>query len=293
MIDAEEGLTDQDKKIIAFAADKGLGIIFALNKWDLMPDMKNTFEASRDRLRFFFGQMAYAPVLPLSAKEGEGVDKLLNMVITVQAQLAKKVPTPDINKAAAEWVESTPPPANPRNRFRLRYACQISIAPQKFAFFITRPEFVPGSYVSYLRNKIREDFGLDKVPVLISLRESRAAGRDGAAARIQAARDAESVWDRRDRRAANEDDESSSSDRKAGEGAVSSSRIPSSGTEGRGRDSGSARRTDRPAKASRRPGQPDKAQSRRPGKPGSRESGTSGAHRPGASRKTGGSKRKG
>ncbi len=173
MIDAEEGLTDQDKKITAFAAERGRGVIFALNKWDRMPDLKNSFEASKDKLRYFFGQMAYAPVLPLSAKEGTGVDKLLNMVITIYAQLNKTIETSKVNKAAAYWLETTPPPVAPRTKFKLRYALQTGTNPQKFIFFVTKPEAVADSYVSFLRNKIRSEFSLDKVPVMLELRASR------------------------------------------------------------------------------------------------------------------------
>lgn len=172
MIDAEEGLTDQDKKICAFAAEKGKGIVFVLNKWDRMPDLKNSFEASRDRLRYFFGQMAWAPVLPLSAKEGMGVEKLLNMAVTVYAQLTKEIETSRLNKAVERWIEETPPPVGPRTRWKLRYAVQTGTNPQRFAFFVTRPEAVAEAYVSFLRNKIREELGLDKVPILMELKAS-------------------------------------------------------------------------------------------------------------------------
>ena len=161
MIDAVEGLTDQDKKIAAFAVAEGRGVILALNKWDTMPELKNSFEAARDKLRYFFGQMAYAPVLPLSAKDGEGVDKLVSTIVTLYGQLNKRIETSKLNKAVEAWVEATPPPVGPRTQFKLRYAVQTSINPQKFAIFASRPEAVAEAYVSFLRNKIREDLGMD------------------------------------------------------------------------------------------------------------------------------------
>ncbi len=179
MIDAREGITEQDKKITNFAAEKGRGVIFALNKWDEMPDIKNSFEASRDKLRYFFGQMAYAPVLPLSAKNGTGVDKLLNMVVTVHAQLTKKIETPKLNKVVAAWIEETPPPVGPRTQFKLRYTVQTSANPLHFIFFVTRPDAVKESYISFLRNKIRDELGYDKVPVFVELRASRQDRRKG------------------------------------------------------------------------------------------------------------------
>lgn len=175
MIDAVEGLTDQDKKIAAFAVAEGRGLIFALNKWDKMPDLKNAFEAARDKLRYFFGQMAYAPVLPLSAKGGEGTDKLVTTIVTLYGQLNRKIETSRLNKAVEDWVEATPPPVGPRTRFKLRYAVQTSINPQKFAIFASRPEAVTEAYVAFLRNKIRDDLGMDKIPVVLEIKASHAS----------------------------------------------------------------------------------------------------------------------
>jgi len=173
MIDAVEGLSDQDKKIVRLATDKGRGVVFALNKWDQMPTIKNTFEASRDKLQFFFAQMAYAPVLPLSAKEGEGVEKLLKTVADLFDQLNTKIETSRLNKAVHDWIDSSPPPASPRARFKLRYAVQTGVNPVSFAIFATRPELVGESYRSYLRNKIRTNLGFKSVPVEVELRASR------------------------------------------------------------------------------------------------------------------------
>jgi GTP-binding protein len=173
MIDAQEGLTDQDKKITAFAAEKGRGVIFVLNKWDTMPDIKNGFEAARDKLRYFFGQMSYAPVLPLSAKQGTGVDKLLNAIVNVHGQLVKEIETSRLNKSVSAWIEETPPPVGPRTHFKLRYATQTSANPLRFVFFVTRPDAVKDSYISFLRNKIRDELGYDKVPLFVELRASR------------------------------------------------------------------------------------------------------------------------
>ncbi|PKL08058.1 MAG: ribosome biogenesis GTPase Der [Spirochaetae bacterium HGW-Spirochaetae-7] len=173
MIDASEGLSDQDKKIVKLATDKGRGVVFALNKWDEMPRIKNAFEAAKDKLQFFFGQMAYAPVLPLSARDGEGVEKLLRTVVEVFDQLNLKIETSRLNKAVQEWVESSPPPASPRSRFKLRYAVQTGSNPVSFALFATRPELVGDSYRSYLKNKLRSELGFKNVPLEVEFRASR------------------------------------------------------------------------------------------------------------------------
>ncbi len=173
MIDAVEGLSDQDKKIVKLATDKGRAVVFALNKWDQMPAIKNAFEASKDKLQYFFMQMAYAPVLPLSARNGEGVDKLLKTIVELFDQLNMKIETSRLNKAVHDWIDTAPPPASPRARFKLRYAVQTGSNPVSFAIFATRPELVAESYRSYLKNKIRSDLGFKNVPVELEMRASR------------------------------------------------------------------------------------------------------------------------
>ncbi|GAB6275712.1 MAG: ribosome biogenesis GTPase Der [Rectinema sp.] len=173
LIDAEEGLSEQDKKIAAFAVEAGRPVVLVLSKWDKMPNMKNAFEAARDRLRFFFGQMAYAPVIAISAKGGQGIDKLMSTVVSLYGKANKVIETSRLNQAVAAWVEESPPPAGPRTRFKLRYAVQASVNPQRFIFFVTRPEAVAESYRSFLKNKIRLELGLDGIPVQLELRASR------------------------------------------------------------------------------------------------------------------------
>ncbi|MDR0596936.1 MAG: ribosome biogenesis GTPase Der [Treponema sp.] len=177
MIDAREGLSDQDKKIAALADRRGRGIIMVLNKWDLMPDIKNTFAAVRDRIRFLFGQMEYAPILPVSANDGSGVDALLNTALGMYAQLNRRTDTGVLNQALGRWLAENPPPVGPQTRFKIKYAVQVSDNPVKFVFFASRPQAVGGAYVSYLRNKIRRDLGYSLIPVGAEIRASAAKER--------------------------------------------------------------------------------------------------------------------
>jgi GTP-binding protein len=172
MIDAEEGLSDQDKKIAALAHDKGRGIIMVLNKWDAMPPVKNTFEAVSDRIRFLFGKMEYAPIVPVSARDGTGVDKLLDTALKMYRQLTTRVETSVLNQALEKWLEEYPPPMGPQTRFKVKYAVQSSDNPVAFIFFVSRPRAVSETYISYLRNKIRRDLGFSLVPVLTEVRSS-------------------------------------------------------------------------------------------------------------------------
>jgi GTP-binding protein len=172
LIDSGEGLSEQDKKIAALAHNKGRGIIMALNKWDAAPKVKNAFEAVRDRIRFLFGKMEFAPVLPISAKDGTGIDKLLNTVISMYSQLNTQVETSRLNQVLQRWLEENPPPSGPQTRFNVKYAVQSSVNPVRFIFFVSRPKAVSEAYISYLRNRIRKDLGFSYIPVEVTVRGS-------------------------------------------------------------------------------------------------------------------------
>jgi GTP-binding protein len=173
LIDAREGLTEQDKKIAALACGKGRGIILALNKWDTMPQVKNTFTAVKDKIHFFFGQMGYAPIVPVCAIDGTGVDDLLAIAIRIYNQLKRHTDTAALNKALSVWLKEYPPPQGPRNRFKVKYAVQVSANPVKFVFFVSRPSAVSESYQTYLCNKIRKELGYSLIPIQVEIRPSR------------------------------------------------------------------------------------------------------------------------
>ncbi|GHU41299.1 GTPase Der [Spirochaetia bacterium] len=174
LIDAQEGLSDQDKKIAALACDKGRGVILALNKWDLMPDVKNAFNAAADRIRYFFGKMEWAPIIALSAKDGAGVAELLNTSVKMKEQLDTKIDTSAFNAALEQWQEESPPPSGPQTRFKIKYGVQISQNPVKFRIFVSRIQAMTTSYTSYICNKIRADLGFSKIPILLEVRSSTA-----------------------------------------------------------------------------------------------------------------------
>lgn len=173
MIDAQEGLTDQDKKIAALAHQRGRGIIFVLNKWDQIPEVKNTFEATCDRIRYLFGQMEYAPIVKLSARDGTGVETLLDTAVRMYDQLNRRIDTGPLNQALDRWIFDYPPPIGPQTRFKVKYATQTGANPVTFVFFVSRPAAVSDAYVAYLRNRIRKDLGFSMIPVVVELRGSR------------------------------------------------------------------------------------------------------------------------
>ncbi|MFW5743094.1 MAG: ribosome biogenesis GTPase Der [Spirochaetota bacterium] len=171
LVDAEKGLSDQDKKIAALVVDRGRGLVIGLNKWDLLPQIANQFEAVRDRILFVFPVITFAPIIPLSAQTGSGVKELLKAVGTVHRQLHHRVDTGNLNRHLERWVEQTPPPVRGRGRLKIRYMTQVQRLPVTFVAFVNRKKGFPESYVSYLKNRIRADFGLSSIPFRLELRE--------------------------------------------------------------------------------------------------------------------------
>ena len=173
LIDAQEGLTEQDKKIASLACEKGRGIILTLNKWDTMPQVKNTLSAAKDKIHFFFGQMEYAPIVPVCAIDGKGIDELLNTAIRMYSQLCRHTETAVLNNALSHWLAENPPPEGPKTRFKIKYAVQVSVNPVKFIFFVSRPDAISKAYISFLCNRIRKDLGYSLIPITAEIRPSR------------------------------------------------------------------------------------------------------------------------
>lgn len=179
LIDAVEGLAEQDKKICSLAFEKGRGIIFVLNKWDLKEDQGNkAIKDVREWMNIMFAHMDFAPILPLSALEGKGIKDLLNTAIGMYEQLTRKIGTSSLNNALQDWLDRYPPPASKTSHFKIRYMTQASTNPVSFVIFATRPEVVPESYITYLKNRIREDLGYDQIPVQLEFKGSRQKWED-------------------------------------------------------------------------------------------------------------------
>lgn len=178
MIDAQEGLSEQDKKITALAHKRGLGIIFVLNKWDTQDQDRKTLKKAEENIKIMFGQMSYAPVIAISALEGKGLKLLLNTAIEIYEQLTHKTETAIINTALKDWLFAYAPPASRSASFKIRYMVQTQVNPVSFLLFATRPEKVPATYLSYLKNRIRTDLGYDKIPVILEVKASRQKWED-------------------------------------------------------------------------------------------------------------------
>lgn len=178
MIDATIGLAEQDKKICSLAYEQGRGIIFILNKWDTQEKGRTAIKNAEKNIRIMFGQMNWAPIVCISALEGDGIKLLMDTALELYGQLSKKISTSVLNTALKDWVFKYPPPASKTAHFKIRYMVQTSRNPAAFTIFATRPEVVPQTYVTFLKNRIREDLGFDKIPVQLELKASRKKWED-------------------------------------------------------------------------------------------------------------------
>ncbi|MDR1786299.1 MAG: ribosome biogenesis GTPase Der [Spirochaetaceae bacterium] len=178
LIDPEEGLTEQDKKIAALASEKGRGIILVFNKWDTQDKSKKFLSQKIKDIRVMFAHMDWAPVLAISARDGTGVKALLDTALTLHGQLTRRIETGALNRALKDWVAAYPPPASRVSHFALKYAVQRGANPVSFIIFASRPEAVPQSYLAYITNRTRSTLGFDNIPVLLELRGSRKKWED-------------------------------------------------------------------------------------------------------------------
>ncbi len=179
VIDADEGITDQDIKIAGYAFERGRGCIFLLNKWDLVQKDDNTLKRFTNQLRDAAKYLHFAPILPISALTGKNVSRIFSLVKTVFEQFTIRISTGPLNKIFERATTRTEPSLYSGRRLKFFYATQISARPPTFVCFVNYPEGVHFSYQRYLVNQIREATGLDKIPIRLFLRK-----REGHNARI-------------------------------------------------------------------------------------------------------------
>jgi len=176
VIDAAEGITEQDIKIAGYAYERGCGCIFVFNKWDLVEKDSKTFQRLVDQLRFEAKYLGFAPILTVSALTGKRIPKIFETVDEVYAQYSTRIATGPLNKIFDKATEKTEPSMHKGRRLKFYYATQISSKPPNFLCFVNYPEGVHFSYQRYLINQIREATGLDKTPVRLLLRKREESG---------------------------------------------------------------------------------------------------------------------
>ena len=171
MIDATEGFTEQDSKVAGYAHEQGKACIIAVNKWDAIEKDDKTMDAMRKKLMNDFSFMSYAPIIFISAKTGQRVDRLFQLIKYVDEQNALRVTTGMLNELLARATARVQPPSDKGRRLKIYYMTQISTRPPTFVCFVNRKDLFHFSYQRYIENQIRETFGLEGTPVRLIVRE--------------------------------------------------------------------------------------------------------------------------
>ncbi len=171
MIDAAQGFTEQDSKVASLALEGGKGCIIAVNKWDIVEKDGQTMDSYRKKLAVDFSFMSYAPILFISAKTGQRIDRLFELIQYVYQQNSMRISTGMLNDLLADATARVQPPSDRGKRLKIYYMTQASTCPPTFVCFCNRSDLFHFSYQRYLENQIRSTFGLEGTPVKFIIRE--------------------------------------------------------------------------------------------------------------------------
>lgn len=171
MIDATVGFTEQDSKVAGYAHEQGKACIIAVNKWDAVEKDSYTMDRMRKKLEESFSFMSYAPILFISAKTGQRLDKLFETIHFVDVQNGTRIPTGALNEMLARATARVQPPSDKGKRLKIFYITQSSTRPPTFVCFVNQKALFHFSYQRYIENQIRENFGLTGTPIRMMVRE--------------------------------------------------------------------------------------------------------------------------
>ena len=171
MIDATVGFTEQDSKVAGYAHDQGKACIIAVNKWDAVEKDSYTMDKMHKQLEEDFSFMSYAPILFISAKTGQRLDKLFETIQYVDVQNGTRIPTGALNEMLARSTARVQPPSDKGKRLKIFYITQSSTRPPTFVAFVNQKALFHFSYQRYIENQIRENFGLTGTPMRLLIRE--------------------------------------------------------------------------------------------------------------------------
>lgn len=171
LIDAKEGVTDQDAKIAGEAHEAGKGVILVVNKWDEVDKTTGTLENYRKEVYRELSYLSYAPIIFISAKTGQRVNKLFTLINEVAKQNAMRISTSVLNQVINEAIALVQPPTDKGKRLKIFYGTQVATKPPTFVIFVNRKDLFHFSYERYLVNQIRKEFGLEGTPIRMIARE--------------------------------------------------------------------------------------------------------------------------
>lgn len=172
ILDAQQGLEDQDKRILRLAEQFNKGIVIAINKWDLIEDKEtNTFKEHEKKILEQLPLMDYIPVISMSSVNKQRISKLLDVVLEVIEERKKKISTSQFNSFLESVLKKRPLPMKRGKTLNIQYALQVKINPPVFKFFMNVPEDMPANYRRFIENQIREEFGFKGVPITMVFRQ--------------------------------------------------------------------------------------------------------------------------
>ena len=171
MLDGVEGFTEQDSKVAGLALEQGKACVIAVNKWDIVEKDGKTMDAYRKKLMNDFSFMSYAPIIFISAKTGQRLDRLFELINYVYTQNTMRISTGMLNDILADATARVQPPTDKGKRLKIYYMTQASTKPPTFVCFCNNAELFHFSYQRYLENQIRSSFGLEGTPVRFVIRE--------------------------------------------------------------------------------------------------------------------------
>ncbi|MDI3256229.1 MAG: ribosome biogenesis GTPase Der [Kyrpidia sp.] len=177
VLDGSQGIAEQDKRVAGYAVEAGRAVVVVVNKWDLVEKDEKTAIRMTEEIHREFPFMTWAPVVFVSAKTGQRVNRILETVVRVAERHAMRIPTSTVNQVVEDAAVRVPPPADKGRRLRLYYASQVGVRPPTFVFFVNDPELMHFSYLRYLENQFRAAFGFAGTPIRLLIRQRKSSGR--------------------------------------------------------------------------------------------------------------------
>lgn len=171
LLDATEGLTEQDKKIIGYAHESGKGLVIAVNKWDLVEKDSNTMREFEEEIRRGLLFASYAPIVFISALTGQRIPRLLDTIIQVNESRGLRIPTGRLNEIIQDAVSVAQVPSDKGVQLKIYYAAQVQVNPPVFALYVNRRDLMHFSYERYLENRLRQEYGFVGTPIILAVKE--------------------------------------------------------------------------------------------------------------------------
>jgi GTP-binding protein len=173
LLDATEGVTEQDAHIAGYVVDEAKGLVIVVNKWDLVEKDTYTVEEYTAEIRRALKFVSYAPLVFVSATSDQRVRKALDIALRVQQARSVRIPTGELNRLVSDVVARHSPPSKRGKRLKIYYGTQIGVAPPSLVFFVNDPELVHFSYARYLENQLREAHGFEGSPLRLTFQRRK------------------------------------------------------------------------------------------------------------------------